>query len=189
MAVNDVARAYASALLDIGQNKNALSGIEEEIDFINTLLAEEKGLMLYFNAPGISKEVKKNFIDKVFSKNFSETTVNVLKLLIDKNRQTSIKDIHEALVELIDEINNRLNVKLVTSTKLSAEALKKIKDSLESKFKKEIILNEVIDEKILGGIVIRIGDLIIDGSVANDLRNMKEKLLYSKVRSESAYED
>ena len=65
----------------------------------------------------------------------------------------------------------------------------KITETLKSKFRKEIILDEIIDQKIIGGIVIRVGDLIIDASLAKDLKNIKEKLLISKVRSEAAYED
>ncbi len=189
MAGNEVAKVYASALLDIGQEKNILARIEEELGFISSLLAEDRDLMLYFSAPGVSNDAKKAFVDKVFSGELSEITVNFLKVLIDNNRQLSIRDIHQSLIELIDIVNNRQRVKIVTSSKIDTDVLKKIKDTLENKFKKEIIVEEVIDANIIGGIVIKIGDLIIDGSIAKDLKNIKEKLLYSKVRSEAAYED
>ena len=60
---------------------------------------------------------------------------------------------------------------------------------MKAKFKKEIILNEVVKSEILGGIIIKVGDTVIDGSLAKDLKNIKKNLLKSKVRSEVAYED
>ncbi len=184
-----MARAYASALIEIGQEQNTLPRIEEEVGFVASLLTADRDLTLYFNAPGVSKGAKKAFIDRVFGGELSEITINFLKVVIDNNRQLSIRDIHASLIELIDILNNRQHVSIISSTKLNSDMLKKIKESLESKFKKEIIVDEVIDEKIIGGIVIKIGDLIIDGSLAKDLRYIKDKLLYSKVRSEAAYED
>ncbi len=189
MAANEVARVYASALLDIGQERKILSQLEEELGFIAKLLDDDRDLVLFFNAPGVTKDSKKAFVDRIFKGELSEISVNFLKTLIDNNRQLSIKDIHEALIELIDELNNRQRVQVVSSSSLTAEAAKKIKDALEKKFNKEIIIEEVVDETIIGGIVIKIGDLVIDGSLAKDLRNIREKLLSSKVRSEAAYED
>jgi F-type H+-transporting ATPase subunit delta len=189
VAGNDLSRAYASALLEIGQEQNMLSRIEEELGFVASLVRQDRDLMLYLNSPGVSKEAKKGFIDRALGGELSEITINFLKVVIDNDRQLSIGEIHASLIELIDVLNNRQHVCVTSSAKLNSDMLKKIKDSLESKFKKEIIVDEVVDEKIIGGIVIRIGDLIIDGSISKDLRNIKDKLLYSKVRSEAAYED
>jgi F-type H+-transporting ATPase subunit delta len=189
VAANEVARVYASALLDIGQERKILSQLEEELGFVAKLLDDDRDLVLFFNAPGVTKDSKKAFVDRIFNGQLSEISINFLKILIDNNRQLSIRDIHLALIEFIDELNNRQRVQVVASTGLSAEATKKIKDALEKKFSKEIIIEEVVDEAIIGGIVIKIGDLVIDGSLAKDLKNIREKLLSSKVRSEAAYED
>lgn len=189
MAGNEVARMYAGALLEIGQEKGMLSRLEEEVGFLASVLTADRDLVLYLNAPGVAKESKKSFIDRVFSGELSEVTVNFLKLAIDKDRQMLIRDIHQSLTELIDIVNNRQRATIVTSEKLNSQMREKITEALKSKFQKEIILNEIIDQNIIGGIVIRVGDLIIDGSLAKDLKNIKEKLLISKVRSEAAYED
>jgi F-type H+-transporting ATPase subunit delta len=189
VAANEVARVYASALLDIGQERKILSQLEEELGFVAKLLGDDNNLVLFFSAPGVSKDSKKAFVDRVFKDQLSDISVNFLKILIDNNRHLSIRDIHLALVEFIDELNNRQRVQVVSSSSLNAEATRKIKDALEKKFSKEIIIEEVVDETIIGGIVIKIGDLVIDGSLAKDLKSIKEKLLSSKVRSEAAYED
>lgn len=166
-----------------------LPAIEEEMVFLAGLVKEDRELMLYLNAPGISRDSKKDLIDKIFNGKLSDVMVNFIKVLIDNNRQSLIKEINQSLADEIDIINNRQRVKITTSAKLGADMLQKIKDTLTEKFKKVIILDEVIDQKIIGGVVIKVGDLIIDGSLAKDLKNIREKLLLSKIRSEMVYED
>ena len=189
MAGNDVSRTYAGALLEIAQQKNILPAIEEEMGFLANLVKEDRELMLFLNAPGVSKDSKKELVDKVLAGKLSDVAINFFKVLIDNNRQSLIRDVYQSLVDEIDVINNRQRVKITTSAKLGTDMVQKIKDALAEKFKKVIILDEVIDPKIIGGVVIKVGDLIIDGSLAKDLRNIREKLLLSKIRSEMVYED
>jgi len=189
VASSEVSNVYAGALLDLAQEKGIVSKVEEEISFVAELAKSDKDLMLYLNSPGISGESKKAFIDKVFSGELSEIIVNFLKILIDNDRQDEIPSIYDSMVDLIDDINNRQRVSITTSSKLDDNLKKKIVKAMEEKLNKSIIIDEIVDESILGGIVIKIDDLVIDGSLVKDLKNMREKLINSKVRSEVAYED
>jgi F-type H+-transporting ATPase subunit delta len=189
VVLNEVARVYASALVEIGKDKNNLSQLEEELDFVQRILSEDKELLNYFKAPRISKEDKKKLIDKVFSGKLSDEMKNFIKVLIDKDRQLIITDINEYFINLIDNMKNRLRVKLITSIKLEDSFIEKIKTALKEKFKKEIILDTIINSSILGGIIIKVGDSVIDGSLSKDIRNIRGKLKNSKIRSEVAYED
>jgi F-type H+-transporting ATPase subunit delta len=92
-------------------------------------------------------------------------------------------------VELNDIANNRQRITVITQSNLNATLLDKIKLEVGKKLNKEIIITEQVDESILGGIIIKIGDLVIDGSLAKGLKNIRRNLLNSKVRSEMAYED
>lgn len=189
MALNDVARVYASSIFEIAKEKNIISQVEEELAVIAQTLAEEAEFKSYINAPGIASEVKKSFINKVFAGNISENTLNLLNLLIDNGRQESISGIYEAFVKLDDMYNNRERITVITQTPSSESLIESIKSQIGKKLKKEIIVTEKVDESILGGIIIKIGDLVIDGSLAKGLKNIKSNLLNSKVRSEVAYED
>ena len=189
MAQNDVARVYANSIFEIAKEKNMISQVEEELNVIVQTLAEEAEFKSYINAPGITSEVKKSFINKVFAGNISENTLNLLNLLIDNGRQESISGIYEAFVELDDIHNNRERITVITQTSLNESLIGSIKSQIGKKLNKEIIVTEKVDESILGGIIIKIGDLVIDGSLAKGLKNIKSNLLNSKVRSEVAYED
>jgi len=189
VAVNEVSRVYASSLVEIGQEKNVLDQLEEEIKIISDIISEDNDLKNFLASPGITKKSKKDFFGKVFSGNVSEFTVNFLNLLLENDRQTAIPEIYEAMTELIDEVNNRLRVSLITRYEVDEASKNAIIEKLAKRFNKEIILREEIREDILGGIIIKIGDLVIDGSLLKDLKNIRNNLLNSKVRSEMAYED
>jgi len=189
VAVNDVARVYAGSLFDIAEERKTLETTEEELKVLSEIFAEEDDFRNYLSAPGISIESKKEFINKIFAGKLSETTVNFLNLLIDKNRQAVIGEIYEAFIELSDIANNRQRVTVVTQSSLDDSLREKIKSDISRKTGKEILLREEVDESIFGGIIIKIGDLVIDGSLSKGLQNIRRNLLNSKVRSEVAYED
>ncbi len=189
MAANDIARVYASSLVEFGQQKNVLPEIEEGIRFLADLVTENNELRLFLVAPEIAKESKKDFIDKVFKGNISDHMINFLKVLLDNDRQSCLVDIREAMAALLDQVNNRQKVTIVTSVELDAAMKDKLAARLKDVLKKEILLNVEINPNILGGIIIRVGDTVIDGSLLKDLKNIKNNLLNSKVRSEVAYED
>ncbi len=187
--LNDVARVYASSLFEIAKEKNIISQVEEDLRVVSQVLTEEADFKSYIYAPGITIEAKKSFLNKVFAGNISENTLNLLNLLIDNDRQDSISGIYEAFVELGDEHNNRERITIITQASLDESLIASIKSQIGEKLNKEIIVTEKVDESILGGIIIKIGDLVIDGSLSKGLKNIKRNLLNSKVRSEVAYED
>jgi len=189
VATSEVAKVYAGALLEIAHEKNAIAKVEEELSFLAELLKNDPDLLRYFNAPGINNDSKKQFVDKVFGGKLSDLMVNFLKVLIDNGRQQDIPDINVAFGELLDIINNRQKIKLISSIKLDADIINRIKKSLEDRFNKNIIIEEEVIPSILGGIIVQVDDLIIDASLKKDLIKLREKLIQSKIRGEVAYED
>jgi F-type H+-transporting ATPase subunit delta len=189
MVINEVARVYAGALLEIGLELKNLSQIEEDLAFFTELLSGDADMTTFINAPVIPRQIKKNFINKIFKNKLSDDTVGFLNVLIDNDRQNFIKDIHHSFIEQIDAVNKRQRIKLISSVKLNENMIDDIKTTLSKKFNKDIIIDESVDESIIGGFIIEIKDRIIDGSVSNGLKNMRDRLLKSKVASGVAYED
>lgn len=189
MAGREVSKLYAGALFEIGVQNNNLPQIEEELGFLTKLLSEEKDLMFFLNAPVVSKEKKKELIERLFSNKFSLDMICFINVLIDNDRQSAVPFIFRDLVSLIDQKNNRQRIKVISSVKLDANVLKQIESSIGNHLKKSIIIEEEIDEFILGGVIIKIDDLLIDGSLAKDLNLMRAKLIETKVGSGIVYED
>lgn len=189
MIENNIARVYATSLLDVAVENNLTEQIQEELEFVAELFAEEDDFRSYMNSPNFSKQEKHNFINKALEGRLSEYIVNLLNVLIEHGRQANISDINTAFNTLVDELNNRMKVEVVSVSKLDNETIESIKSVLKQKFGKDIILSETTDKTILGGIIIKAGDLVIDGSLAENLKKIRDNLLNSKVRSEVAYED
>lgn len=189
MAVNDISRVYATSLVELSQDKGILDQIEEEFHLVTSLYNEDKDLRIFLTSPGIMREKKNTLVDKVFGGQLHEQLVNFLKVLINNDRQSVIPDIYEAMIELIDDIQNRLRVTVASSVDLGQNLKDKIQAELKAKYNKEIILKAETDESLLGGIIIKIGDIVIDGSLVKDLKNIRNNLNQSKVRSEVAYEN
>jgi len=189
VAVNEVARVYAGALLEIAREKNILQQIEDELAVLGALVADDADFKMFCETPNISADSKKEFVEKVFKNSFSVEMIHFLKVLIDNSRLNELKSIKEAFHQLLDEEGGRLRVVITGIEAFDRALIGKIKDALAKKFKKEILIEEKIDKSILGGIIIRIGDLIIDGSLIKDLNNIRRNLLSSKIRSGAAYED
>lgn len=181
MLVNEVAKIYAGALFELSVEKNIIDQIEEEFSLFNEVLTESSDFMNFLDSPVISKEAKKNFMDRIFMDKFCDEIVGFLKVLLDNERQSALTDIQRSLTKLIDQHRNRQRVRVISSVKLDGSVLESIKSTLTEKLSKEIIIEDSVREEILGGFIIEIDDTKIDGSVASGLRSMRERLLKSKV--------
>jgi F-type H+-transporting ATPase subunit delta len=189
VADKEISKIYAGALLDVGMENNILPRIQEELGSFSELISQEKELMLFLNAPVISKDKKKELIVKLFSGKFCQEMINFIKVLIDNDRQSLTPEIYKYLLDLIDQKNNRQKVYVTASAKLEPDILKQIEKSVSNKLKKDVTIEESVDSSILGGIVIRIDDTLIDGSIVKDLNIMRAKLIETKVGGATAYED
>lgn len=189
MTASDIARVYATSLLEIGQEKNILPRLEQEFKFVSELISHNMDLRALLTSPGFSTDKKIALINKAFYGRLSDYVVNCINLLIKNGRQNIIGDIYKALLDQIDLAGNKQRVTVISRYKLDRSIIKKIKARLKRKINKVIILREETDESILGGIIIKINDLVIDGSLKNDLKNIEIDLLNRRIGSDTAYED
>lgn len=188
MVNKEVSKVYAGALMDLGEESGILSQIQEELGFLTDVFMQDRDLMIFLNAPVIAKEDKKRFVDKIFSGKLSQDIVNFLKVLIDNDRQSLLPEIHSFFIDLIDIANNTKRVQVISSSRLERKTLENIEKAISSKLGMKVLMQEEVNEKILGGIILKIDDKVIDGSILKDLKNIREKLLDSKV-GVAAYED
>jgi F-type H+-transporting ATPase subunit delta len=172
-----IARRYAKALLIIGKEDDKAESYKEELDRFSDLITREKELEQAITNPlynvGGRKKVLQEVIDKV---NISKVMSSFLLLLFDKGRFGFLSDINEFYKKLADELKGVVRASLVSATELSSETVDKIRTTLSKKTGKDIILEVEQDPSLIGGIVSRIGDLVLDGSIKTQLLNMRESL-------------
>lgn len=167
-------KPYAKALLDLSKENNIdINQIVSELQLVNSYFDEE--FISFLNNPKISKDNKKEVFNKAFN-NLNKNVFAVLMVLIDNNKIVYLNEVINELLNLIDEVNNVVTVEVISISKLSEIEKLSITNYFIKKLNKKITLKEVIDEKLVGGLVIKYEGKIIDGSLFTKQESLKEYL-------------
>ncbi len=176
-----IARRYAKALLLIGEENDQAESYREELDSISGLISKEKDLEQAIGNPLYNAEGRKKVLQTIIDKmELSVVMKSFLLLLFDKGRIGFLSNINEFYHELADELKGIARASLISAAELSSEAVEKIRSALSKRTGKDIVLDVEHDPELIGGIVTRIGDLVLDGSIKTQLLNMRESLKRSE---------
>ena len=172
-----IARRYAKALLLIGKENGQVETYREELSGIAKLFDDQKDLEQAVCNPLYNFENREKVLMLVLEKlNLSPVMFSFMNLLFKKRRIVYLKNINEFYQKLADQLNGIERASLVSAIGLSSETVEKIRSSLKKMTGKEIVLEQQLDPGLIGGIVTKIGDLVLDGSVKTQLLNMRESL-------------
>jgi len=172
-----IARRYAKALLLIGKEDDQVEAYREELDAFTGLMVQEKELNQAISNPLYESSGRRNVLQTLIEKlGLSKLMTSFLMLLFDKGRMGYIVDINNFYQKLADELKGIARASLVSATELASDTVEKIRASLSQKTGKDIILEVEQDSSLIGGIVTKIGDLVLDGSIKTQLSNMRESL-------------
>jgi F-type H+-transporting ATPase subunit delta len=172
-----IARRYAKALLLIGKEDGQAETYREELEGVVGLISGQKELEAAITNPLYDTESRKRVLGAVIEKlELSDVMRAFLLLLFDKNRIGHLESINEFYQMLADELKGVARADLVSATELPDETVDKIRTALAERTGKDVVLEVKQDPSLIGGIVTRIGDLVLDGSVKTQLLNMRESL-------------
>ncbi len=172
-----VSRRYAKALILIGQEDGQAEQYNEELSAVVGLFDTQEGFETALTNPLFNKNDRKKVLEAVLgATQLSPIMKSFLILLFDKGRIGFLRDIASYYKDMADELNGVVKASVTSATELSSEAVEKIKASLSKKTGKTIVLNVEQDPALIGGVVTKIGDLVLDGSVKTQLINMRETL-------------
>jgi F-type H+-transporting ATPase subunit delta len=171
-----IARVYAEALFDAaGAEADALG--EELKELVLPAFDAVKGLMEFFASGTISQKKKKEFIEKNFRGKASEPFVNFLQVLNQHGRLDLLRPIALRYRRLLDEKHDRVRVHVISAVPLDNEQRDKLRTRVRTVFQKEPVLVEDVDADLLGGVTVRVGDWMFDGSLKNQLNRLKNQML------------
>ncbi|GAW93834.1 F0F1 ATP synthase subunit delta [Calderihabitans maritimus] len=171
-----VARRYAQALFSVAREKDLLEDLGNELRLIiDTIHANEK-LLKIFQHQRISSTDKKELFIELFKERVSQTALNFLQLLFDKQRERFLEQIYEEYMAMANEARNIFEAEVRSAVELSAEDVKVLEDKLSRMTGKRVKVKTQVDPNLIGGVVVKLGDRILDGSVANRLKMLEEKL-------------
>ncbi len=176
-----VAARYAQALFDVARDNNTVAETENELRGFMRLVDESRDLQQVLYNPQVPVELKKEIVRGAFGKALSGTTLNFLCLALDRRREPYLKSIAERFFGLANETRNIVEAEVTTALELSVVHKVNLMQVLSRMTGKELRIRYQVDPVILGGLVVRLGDRIIDGSVKRQLERLKDSIRETKV--------
>jgi len=175
--ISNISKRYARAFFEIAGEEKKLEQYYNELSQFSSIVAENKDLGGFLANPIFDEEAKKKVLEKIIGKlSLSKMTINFLNLLIDKKRIDVLPDIENCYRQMMDETLQKVRVTLKTAFPLSGEMQEYITSHLKKMTGQAVEVTVESDKSLLGGILIGVGDTLYDGSIKNQLNNMRNLL-------------
>ena len=177
MSESKVSKRYAKALFSLGQEDGNFELYGRDLTEFARFCQDNEDFQKVIANPIFPLEDRKKILHVVLEKSgFSDVVKNFLNLLLDKNRIGTIESVTDYYSKLTDEVSNIARAEIITARPLKEDALGRIERSLEELTSKKIKSEVTEDQDLIGGVVVKIGDLVLDGSVKAQLEGLKESL-------------
>ena len=169
-----IAERYVKALLNSSKDKEQSMMFQEGLENISKLYSSNKEFKNLLVNPCISNEEKLNAMKEIFSKYCSNTTfTNFLLELLNKNRISSIESIAEEYTKINGSLNKEVTIKIIVASKIGDEEIEKIVDKYKKIYNANMINYTIeVDESIIGGVKVAVGNTIYDSSIATQLKQI-----------------
>lgn len=175
--ISNISKRYARAFFEIANDEKQIEPYYNELNQFASIVSQNKSLKDFLANPIFEQAGKKIVVDNIIAKmKFSNMTVSFLRLLVDKKRIDILGDIVICYRQLMDETLKKVRVTVKTAFSLSDELKSVISSSLEKSMGKKVDMTVEEDATLLGGVVIGVGDTLYDGSIKNQLNNMRNLL-------------
>jgi F-type H+-transporting ATPase subunit delta len=171
----DAAGVYAGAFFEVGRDKGKLDTLQQQLSQFTDAIDRNRELQVFFFSPYLSSEEKVAGLKRAISGAEPEL-INFLELLVDKQRMTEIFRIRRAFEELWKEENRRIDVTVTSAVELDPEVVSKIGQEVERQTGEEVDLSSAVDDRILGGIVLQVGNMVLDASIRSRLEKLRKSV-------------
>ncbi len=175
MSEIQVSSRYAKSLIDLAEEQNALEPIRNDIVMFIEVLRKNTTLQAVLKNPIISPSRKLNILNELFTSRFHPMIMSFFKLLVGKGRSSILYSIAK---EFVNEYNVRKNIvkaTVISAAPLSEANRKEVENLVKESTHGEVILTEKVDEKLIGGFVLTVGDKQFDTSLSSKLRGLKKE--------------
>jgi ATP synthase F1 delta subunit len=173
--MEEIAAVYARSLFEVAKEQDKLDEIREQLGQVADAVAESRELQTFFFSPYFSTEEKKEGVGKMLD-GADEVVTNFLGVLIENHRMPALFRIRRALDQLWERENHRLPVTITSAVELDEATVKSIGDAIGEQTGQTVELTTNVDPDVLGGLVVRVGNSILDASIRNRLENLRRSV-------------
>ncbi|MBI9070433.1 MAG: F0F1 ATP synthase subunit delta [Melioribacteraceae bacterium] len=176
MSELNISTRYATALMNLADEKEKLDVISSDMDLIYNTLDLSKDLRSVLASPVIKEAIKSDILIEIFSSKVSAESLRFIKFVLSKNRQDYLYQIVKRYLELKDIKSGIVEVTITSAVELQDSQVTEIRKKLENITGKTMRFKFKIDESIIGGFLVKIGDTVMDASIEHQLDKLREKL-------------
>lgn len=176
-----VAKRYAHALFEVAKEHGKIEQVEKDIVTISQTVKEHQELNKVLKHPSVTTAEKKAIFESLLEK-MSEEVRNFIFLLIDRQREMELAEVTKEYIELANDTRGVLNATVTTAKPLSSQEEQQLADRFGQLINKKLRVETKIDSDIIGGVVVKIGDRLYDGSIAGKLSRVQQHIKQSEVR-------
>jgi F-type H+-transporting ATPase subunit delta len=173
--VEEIATVYARSLFEAAQDADKLDAVRDQLGEIADAIEGDRDLQVFFFSPYLTTEDKKEGLSKAVS-GADDLVANFLELLIENHRMAALFKIRRELDALWDRENQRLPVQIVSAVELDERTVKQIGDQIADQTGQKVELSSEVDPDVLGGLVVRVGNTVLDASVRRRLENLRREV-------------
>ncbi|MDX6604928.1 MAG: F-type H+-transporting ATPase subunit delta [Solirubrobacterales bacterium] len=171
--MQDAAHVYASALFDVARERGRIDEVREQLAQFAGAVDGDRDLQVFFFSPYLSSAEKREGMKRAISGAEPEL-INFLELLIEKQRMPEIFPIRRQFDELWKRENRRIDVTVTSAVELDPAVVRRIGEQVERQTGEEVDLSSRVDDGILGGIVLQVGNMVLDASIRSRLEKLRK---------------
>lgn len=175
MSGTKAALRYAKAILNLALEQKKEVEVNNDMLLIANTIGESKDLQLLLTSPILKSDKKKSVLKEIFSNKISSLSSSLINLLIDNERLAILDEVSKKYISLFDSLKGKEIAKVTTAIALDDELNNKVLQKVKEITGKEAIVENIINPDIIGGFILRVGDIQYDASIANKLQVLKRQ--------------
>ena len=166
---------YAKALLDFSIKENSLEEVYKDMILVSRVCAENKDFRLLLKSPIIKTDKKIKAFEQIFKEKITKISIKFIKIITNKKRESLLENIASSFILKYKEHKNIMEATVTTASPLSEDLKQEIIKYIKQKVSVDVDLKHVIDQNIIGGTIIQIGDKQLDISVSSEILKLKKE--------------
>lgn len=182
MSRSPVSRRYAQAMVELADQDGSHAALRADFDKLAAVLSEVPEAAQLLSNPAVAQSKRRELLNDMLTKlNVGASVGNLARLLLDKGRFAVATDIHAEFSDMLDARSGKVTAQVTSASPLSDGTLTQIQAALAARLGKQVVVETAVDDQLIGGLVIKVGNVIYDASVSNHLTRLRDELLASHV--------